>query len=217
MGGRQRADDGPRRLRSAVRFAVISICAAVAACSSDSVDAKESSGLAESVAGAEARRVEAAPVPRCDIGEPTPLTHPAAREVPGYPWVQLEASEHRAAIEAVLNVHPFHTLHCEAIHQIVPGARMIGTRRHHDEFPDLPWEAGVIEDATTQAEFADDLDFSIPDGADLVTDDPGGQLNAGTAERNAVLLDEDDFARVGFRQDIHFQLRRAQQLGHILG
>ena len=78
-----------------------------------------------------------------------------------------------AAIEAVLNVHPFHTLHCEAIHQIVPGARMIGTRRHHDEFPDLPWEAGVIEDATTQAEFADDLDFSIPDGADLVTDDPG--------------------------------------------
>ncbi len=102
MGGRQRADDGPRRLRSAVRFAVISICAAVAACSSDSVDAKESSGLAESVAGAEARRVEAAPVPRCDIGEPTPLTHPAAREVPGYPWVQLEASEHRAAIEAVL-------------------------------------------------------------------------------------------------------------------
>ena len=55
------------------------------------------------------------------------------------------------AIEAVINVHPFHTLHCVAIHKVLPHARLIGTSRHRKQAPDLPWETGVIEDEATQA------------------------------------------------------------------
>ncbi|WP_228275028.1 hypothetical protein [Stakelama tenebrarum] len=84
----------------------------------------------------------------------------------------LALTDNGAAIEAILNVHPFHTLHCEAAHQLAPKARLIGTRRHREQAPDLPWEDGVIEDTATQAEFSADLDFSVPEGVDLVTDDP---------------------------------------------
>ncbi|TDH38533.1 hypothetical protein E2A64_05370 [Pseudohoeflea suaedae] len=72
------------------------------------------------------------------------------------------------AIEAIINVHPFHTLHCTAVHRLLPHARLIGTGRHHRKAPELPWEQGIIEDKATQAQFAEDLDFSVPAGVDLV-------------------------------------------------
>lgn len=74
-------------------------------------------------------------------------------------------------IDAIINVHPFHTLHCPAVAEAMPGARMIGTRRHIAQLPDLPWDQHVIEDAATQAEFAEDLMFSIPAGVDFISDD----------------------------------------------
>lgn len=80
-------------------------------------------------------------------------------------------TDNGAAIEAIINVHPFHTCHCAAAYQLAPSARLIGTRRHREQAPDLPWETNVIEDRSTQDEFSDDLDFSIPDGLDLVTAD----------------------------------------------
>ena len=67
------------------------------------------------------------------------------------------------AIEAVLNVHPFHAL--------LPHARLFGTRRHHRQAPELAWEAGFIEEAATQDAFAEDLAFSVPEGVDFVCDD----------------------------------------------
>lgn len=76
------------------------------------------------------------------------------------------------AIDAILNVHPFHTLHCRAMHELVPNARLFGTRRHHLQEPDLPWEAGVIEDEATQRLFVDQLEFSVPSGVDFVCPDP---------------------------------------------
>ena len=75
------------------------------------------------------------------------------------------------AIEAIVNVHPFHTLHCSAVHKLLPHARLIGTGRHHTKAPELPWEPGLIEDPATQAEFAADLDFSVPEGVNLVCAD----------------------------------------------
>lgn len=72
-------------------------------------------------------------------------------------------------IEAVINVHPFHTLHCGVIHELLPHARMIGTRRHREQAPELPWEAAVIEQSATQQEFAEDLEFSVPGGVDFVS------------------------------------------------
>lgn len=74
-------------------------------------------------------------------------------------------------VDAIINVHPFHTLHCEPLHQLLPAARLIGTRRHLHRAPHLPWDPQMIEDVATQADFADDLDFTVPAGLDLVPAD----------------------------------------------
>jgi hypothetical protein len=74
-------------------------------------------------------------------------------------------------VKAVLNVHPFHTVHCEFIHKLLPNARLIGTRRHHQKMPDLAWDPALIEDQSTQEEFADIFDFSVPAGVDFVPED----------------------------------------------
>ncbi len=80
-------------------------------------------------------------------------------------------SDGGALIEAVLNVHPFHTIHCDFIQKMLPHARLIGTRRHHEQAPHLHWDKDLIEDAATQQQFADILDFSIPSGVDFISDD----------------------------------------------
>ncbi|AKH42497.1 hypothetical protein FHS61_000267 [Altererythrobacter atlanticus] len=83
----------------------------------------------------------------------------------------LALTDNGRAIEAILNVHPFHTLHCRSAHELAPHARLIGTRRHRDKAPELPWETGLIEDPSTQAEFAEDVDFSVPAGVDFISTD----------------------------------------------
>ncbi|MEH6791202.1 hypothetical protein [Parasphingorhabdus sp.] len=74
-------------------------------------------------------------------------------------------------IEAVLNLHPFHTVHCKFVHDMVPHSRLIGTRRHHRQNPELSWDPALIEDEATQKEFADIFDFSVPAGVDFIPDD----------------------------------------------
>ncbi|WP_437937029.1 hypothetical protein [Sorangium sp. So ce341] len=72
-------------------------------------------------------------------------------------------------VEAIINVHPFHTLHAKAMHAHYPHARLYGTSRHLSRFPDLPWEKTLIEDPAAHALFAGDLDFSVPRGVDFVS------------------------------------------------
>ncbi|MFO0593462.1 MAG: hypothetical protein U0441_38325 [Polyangiaceae bacterium] len=74
-------------------------------------------------------------------------------------------------VEAILNVHPFHTVHARAMHALYPRARLYGTSRHHAMFGDLPWEPTKTEDPETHALFADDLDFSVPRGVDFISAD----------------------------------------------
>ena len=71
-------------------------------------------------------------------------------------------------IEAIVNVHPFHTLHCEAAHRQFPDAKLYGLDRHKEKYPDLPWEAETTNSEECQALFADCLEFSVPDGIRLV-------------------------------------------------
>ena len=75
-------------------------------------------------------------------------------------------------IDAVLNLHPFHTLHVEAMHRLLPEAKLYGTQRHKATAPQLPWQAGLIEAAETQALFVDDLEFTVPAGIDFISADP---------------------------------------------
>ncbi len=80
-------------------------------------------------------------------------------------------TDNGSLIDAVLNVHPFHTVHCKFVHEMLPHARLIGTRRHHEQKPQLNWDPAPIEDVATQQQFADLFDFSIPPGLDFVPED----------------------------------------------
>ncbi len=76
------------------------------------------------------------------------------------------------AIAAILNLHPFHTVHTAAAHAAFPEAALYGTRRHHERFPDLPWAAERCEEPALHALFASDLAFSVPRGVDFIASNP---------------------------------------------
>ncbi|WP_422357825.1 hypothetical protein [Qipengyuania flava] len=76
-----------------------------------------------------------------------------------------------ARVEAIINVHPFHTLHCEWMHRAFPQAKLYGTARHLEHLPDLPWESLRCEDDGLAQRYADDFAFSVPRGVVLVSDD----------------------------------------------
>lgn len=83
----------------------------------------------------------------------------------------LALTQHGELVDAVLNVHPFHTVHCRFVHEALPHARLIGTRRHRDTMPQLNWDSDLIEEKATQQQFADLFDFSIPAGVDFIPED----------------------------------------------
>ena len=83
----------------------------------------------------------------------------------------MRLTNHGERIEAVLNVHPFHTIHCQSIQEMLPHARLIGTRRHHQQNPGLSWDPALIEEEAIRKEFSDILDFSVPAGIDFISED----------------------------------------------
>ena len=72
-------------------------------------------------------------------------------------------------VEAILNLHPFHTFHVRAMHQRYPKARLYGTARHLSRFPDLPWEKTRTEQARLHKLFEQDFEFSVPRGVDFIS------------------------------------------------
>ena len=74
-------------------------------------------------------------------------------------------------IEAILNVHPFHTVHVERMHELYPQAALYGTARHHARYPDLPWKKSRTEDDELHQKFSADLEFSVPRGVDFIPED----------------------------------------------
>lgn len=72
-------------------------------------------------------------------------------------------------VEAILNLHPFHTVYSRKMQQAFPDARLYGTARHLARLPELPWEEQRCEDPELHAMFADDFDFSVPRGVDFIS------------------------------------------------
>ena len=62
-------------------------------------------------------------------------------------------------VEAILNLHPFHTVHVQAMHERYPNARLFGTTRHLSRFPDLPWQEKLTESPALHATYAKDFEF----------------------------------------------------------
>lgn len=74
-------------------------------------------------------------------------------------------------VVAVLNLHPFHTVHVTKMQEHYPAAKHYGTARHLEKFPDLNWQKLCTEDPRVHAKFSQDLEFSIPRGVDFISDD----------------------------------------------
>jgi len=74
-------------------------------------------------------------------------------------------------IEAIINVHPFHTVHVRKVHELYPHAALYGTARHRSRFPGLPWADTCTEDPVFHEQFAEDFDFSVPRGVDFISAD----------------------------------------------
>ena len=74
-----------------------------------------------------------------------------------------------AEIEAILNLHPFHTVHVANMHELYPRATLYGTSRHVQRFPELPWAAQLTEEKALHKLYADDFAFSVPRGVDFIS------------------------------------------------
>jgi hypothetical protein len=74
------------------------------------------------------------------------------------------------AVQAILHLHPFHTIHVKKSAAQFPDARQYGTDRHVRKAPDLRWEPERTDHPDCHALFADDLAFSVPRGVDFVPD-----------------------------------------------
>lgn len=74
-----------------------------------------------------------------------------------------------ADIQAIINLHPFHTVHVQRSHHQYPKAKLYGTARHVKKFPELPWQPELTESAECAALFAEDFEFSIPAGVDFIS------------------------------------------------
>ena len=71
-------------------------------------------------------------------------------------------------VEAIVNLHPFHTVHVKAVAAAFPNAKLYGTRRHVKRFPDLRWEAEPTEGEPFADLFREDFDFTVPLGVQFV-------------------------------------------------
>ena len=54
-------------------------------------------------------------------------------------------SKNGGDIEAIINLHPFHTIHVQKVHEQFPNAKLYGTQRHIEKFPDLRWQPELTE------------------------------------------------------------------------
>jgi hypothetical protein len=82
-----------------------------------------------------------------------------------------ELTEGGENLEAILNVHPFHTIHVKRLHELYPEARLYGTARHRSRFPDLPWEDENTEGPALHEFYSADFEFSVPRGVDFIPAD----------------------------------------------
>lgn len=75
-------------------------------------------------------------------------------------------------VEAVLHLHPFHTLHVESCHALLPEATHYGTTRHVERATNIAWSPLRIDDPKLHQTFADDFTFTVPRGVDFIPADP---------------------------------------------
>ncbi|PVA11073.1 hypothetical protein DC366_04720 [Pelagivirga sediminicola] len=84
----------------------------------------------------------------------------------------MELTDQGRAVEAVLNVHPFHTLHCAQMAKDFPSATFYGSSRHARQVPEVSWAPDKVESHAARARYPE-LAFSLPEGIDYISDIEG--------------------------------------------
>lgn len=80
-------------------------------------------------------------------------------------------------VEAVLNVHPFHTVHCAQMAKDFPQAIFYGSGRHAKQVPEVQWAAELVE-SDAVAQLYPELEFSLPKGIYYIA--PNEKVHAGS-------------------------------------
>jgi len=72
-------------------------------------------------------------------------------------------TENGTKIEAVIGVHPFHTLAFQAFYEAYPTAHYYGTPRHLRRLTQIPW-VGSLEDCDIRKKWEPEVEMRIPAG-----------------------------------------------------
>lgn len=81
----------------------------------------------------------------------------------------LKLTDQGKAVEAILNLHPFHTVHVRAVAKMFPNAKLYGSQRHHEKAPELSWQPLLMDDPALHAQYAADFEFTVPRGVDFIS------------------------------------------------
>jgi len=80
-------------------------------------------------------------------------------------------------VEAVLNLHPFHTVHCAQMAKDFPQATFYGSSRHQKKVPEVQWADDLVE-SDAVAERYPELKFSLSQGVHYIA--PNEMIHAGS-------------------------------------
>lgn len=80
-------------------------------------------------------------------------------------------------VEAVLNVHPFHTIHCAKMAEDFPQATFYGSSRHAKKVPEIKWSDDLVESEAVAKRYSE-LKFSISQGVHYIS--PNEMIHAGS-------------------------------------
>ena len=80
-------------------------------------------------------------------------------------------------VEAVLNLHPFHTVHCTQMAKDFPQAIFYGSSRHHKKVPEVQWAKDLVESDAVAKRYPE-LKFSISQGIHYIA--PNEMIHAGS-------------------------------------
>lgn len=80
-------------------------------------------------------------------------------------------------VEAVLNVHPFHTVHCAQMAKDFPQALFYGSSRHRKQVPEVQWSTDLVESDAVAKRYPE-LKFSMSEGIYYIS--PNEMIHAGS-------------------------------------
>ncbi|MBA2057299.1 hypothetical protein H0262_05310 [Psychrobacter cryohalolentis] len=80
-------------------------------------------------------------------------------------------------VEAVLNLHPFHTVHCAQMAKDFPQATFYGSSRHQKKVLEVQWADDLVE-SDAVAERYPELKFSLSQGVHYIA--PNEMIHAGS-------------------------------------